>query len=174
MALFGNIAAALTLGLLAYAAWADLATRTIPDSVSVVLVLVGLVARWPAGIGGIAASLGTALVLFAILVFLHARGMIGGGDVKLAAAVTAGLSLQAAYRFVVATTLAGGVLSLLHLVLRRVLRDYAPVPPPRRGAPVLQRIFAAERWRIARHGSLPYAVAIGCGGIYAILSGPGG
>jgi prepilin peptidase CpaA len=31
------------------------------------------------------------------------------------------------------------------------------------------RVLRTERWRMARHGSLSYGVAIACGGIWAIL-----
>jgi hypothetical protein len=34
-------------------------------------------------------------------------------------------------------------------------------------------VLSAERWRIARHGSLPYGVAIACGGIWVIVSQAG-
>jgi prepilin peptidase CpaA len=114
-----------------------------------------------------------ALLLFILLVALYARGMMGGGDVKLAAATALGLSPGSQYGFVVVTALAGGVLALLHLVLRRALRGARARPPPR-GAGVFQRVLAAERWRIARRGSLPYGVAIACGGIWAVLAGRGG
>ena len=70
-------------------------------------------------------SAGIASGLFAVLVQLRARGALGGGDVKLTAAMAVGLAPMQTYRFLVATVLAGGVLSLLHIVLRRV-------PPPER------------------------------------------
>ena len=68
-----------------------------------------------------------------------------------------------------ATALAGGVLVLLHLALRRL-----PAPtrcPP--GAAGPRRVWTIERWRVRRRGALPYGVAIACGGTWAILSGWG-
>jgi prepilin peptidase CpaA len=89
--------------------------------------------------------------------------------VKLAAAVCLGLSPIATWRFFVVTALAGGVLAILHLIGRRVLRGAAPMAPMPRGAPLPLRVLRTERWRIARHGSLSYGLAIACGGIWAML-----
>jgi prepilin peptidase CpaA len=97
-----------------------------------------------------------------------------------------GLSPAQTYRFIVATVLAGGVLSLLHLLLRR-----APLPAGRvsrsrsrstshsmswlvRLASLVRRIVTVERWRIRRKGSLPYGIAIACGGAWVTLTGLGG
>ena len=66
-----------------------------------------------------------------------------------------------------------GVVTAGYLALRFGLRRSPPYPP-RRGACVLRRVLAAERWRIVRHGSLPYGVAIACGGIWAVLTARGG
>jgi prepilin peptidase CpaA len=98
---------------------------------------------------------------------------MGGGDVKLAAATAVGLPAGSIYQLIVYTALAGGVLACLHLALRFGLRRLPP-HAPRRGACLIQRVVSAERWRIARHGSLPYGVAIACGGIWAVLTARGG
>jgi prepilin peptidase CpaA len=120
-----------------------------------------------------AVSAALALLLFVLLVLLHSRGIMGGGDVKLAAATAIGLPPASIYHFIVYTALAGGVLACLHLALRFGLRHSSP-HAPRRGAGLIQRVLSAERWRIARHGSLPYGVAIACGGIWAVLTARGG
>ena len=169
----GELLMVASIGLLALAALTDLATRTIPDTVSVALCCTGLLGRAFDGLAAIGISVVVALALFLLLVVLHARGALGGGDVKLAAAAVLGLSPDSAYQFVVVTALAGGVMAILHLLLRPVMRIWRATPPPR-GASLLRRIAAAERWRIARHGSLPYGVAIACGGIWATLASRGG
>jgi prepilin peptidase CpaA len=64
-----------------------------------------------------------------------------------------------------ATALAGGVLCLMHLTMRHL----SSPRPQNSDSFVLRRVYAVERWRIIRHGSLPYAVAIACGGIWTIL-----
>ncbi|MGA3399357.1 MAG: prepilin peptidase [Acetobacteraceae bacterium] len=173
MGWLGGFLAALVVALLVLAALADIATRTIPDTIAAAVAVLGMAARLRAGPSALALSVAAALVLFVLLVVLHARGLMGGGDVKLAAATCLGLSLQAVHPFVVVTAMAGGVLALLHLAGRWALRDVRrPLPAPR-GASLPRRIFSAERWRIARHGSLPYGVAIACGGIWAVLNGQG-
>lgn len=168
----GELMAAVIVGLLLVAAWTDVATRVIPNGVVAALALVGLAARSFAGISAMGVSAALALLLFVLLVLLHSRGMMGGGDVKLAAATAIGLPAASIYHFIVYTALAGGVLACVHLALRFGLRHSQP-RAPRRGASLIRRVLAAERWRIARHGSLPYGVAIACGGIWAVLTARG-
>ena len=156
------------------ATWHDIATRTIPDAIAIGIALLGAANRLLTGLPALALSLAAALVLLLLLTVLHARGLLGGGDAKLIAALCLGLSLPSAYRLLVATALAGGALALLHLILRRAVRGTPARQPLPRGASLPRRIFQAERWRISRHGSLPYAVAIACGGLWAILAAPGG
>jgi prepilin peptidase CpaA len=134
----------------------------------------GAAVRLSDGASALAWSVAVAALVFLLLAILHARGLLGGGDAKLAAATCLGLSPIAAYQFIFSTTMAGGMLALLHLVLRRSVRGTKPWPPPCRGTALPRRMVCAERWRIARHGSLPYAVAIACGGLWVILTGNGG
>jgi prepilin peptidase CpaA len=159
--------------LLIAAAFSDVATRIIPDTVVIAVALSGAAGRLYISPSGLFVSILVAAVCFAMLAFLHGRGMLGGGDVKLASAVCLGLSAPAAYRFVFVTAMAGGVLALLHLAARRALRGSRKCGPPPRGASLFRRVFCAERWRISRHGSLSYGVAIACGGICAVLEGQG-
>jgi prepilin peptidase CpaA len=166
----GGFLAMIVIVSLALAACLDVATRTIPNSIAAVVAVAGVTARMLTGPSAIAVSVAAAVVLFVFLLVLHARGMLGGGDVKLIVAVSFGLSLPSINRFIFITVIAGGVLAALHLLARRVLRGRPPSAPPPRGASLLRRVFRAERWRIARHGSLPYGVAIACGGIWIILS----
>jgi prepilin peptidase CpaA len=173
MGWLGAILAALVVALLVFAALADIATRTIPDSVAIAVGLLGMAAHLLTGPTALALSAAVAFALFVLLVVLHARGLMGGGDVKLAAATCLGLSLPSADRFIVVTAMAGGVLALMHLAARWALRNTSRVAPPQRGASLPRRVFAAECWRIVRHGSLPYGVAIACGGIWAVLSAHG-
>ncbi|HET8995354.1 MAG TPA: prepilin peptidase, partial [Acetobacteraceae bacterium] len=157
-----------SLALLAVAAWRDVAARVIPDAVPAALLLVGLAWRIAlAGLPPAGMSLGLALALFTALVALHAAGWLGGGDVKLAAGFAAGLAPQAVLPFLAATAIAGGVLAGLHLAVRGLpFRRRRPAP-----GFLLWRVVRAEHWRIARHGSLPYGVAIACGGAWIILVG---
>jgi prepilin peptidase CpaA len=158
--------APIAMGILLVAAWNDVATRTIPDGLSLALVAVALLLRpFDDGLVPLAWSFAGALGLFIALAFLHAYGILGGGDVKLAAALACVLPLHTLGVFLTATAIAGGFVAALHLSMRLLP---APLPAPA-GAPALLRVVAAERWRVARRGSLPYGVAIAAGGWFALL-----
>ena len=86
MSWLGGLLAALVVALLVLAALADIATRTIPDTIAIAVAVLGVAARLLIGPSALAVSVAVAMVLFSILVVLHARGLMGGGDVKLAAA----------------------------------------------------------------------------------------
>jgi prepilin peptidase CpaA len=161
--------------LLLIAAWSDLARRLIPDWCCLGVGLAGALVRVSAGLEPLAWSLGLATGLFVIMVAMHARGWLGGGDVKLIAALGVGLPPLGTLRFLTAMALAGGILAASHLVLRRVLRAAAPRSWARpRDAGVVSRVLALESWRIRRHGPLPYGIAIAAGGIWVLLTGFGG
>ena len=154
--------------LLALVAWRDVVTREIPDIACLAIAALGLAGRATLGWGAVTASLATATTLFALLVVLHARGVLGGGDVKLASAVAVGLAPLATWDFAVTTALAGGLLALPYLALPRLLKA-APMPPARTPCGALRRVAAVEAWRMRRGGPLPYGVAIAAGASLTIL-----
>ena len=159
--------------LLLLAAWCDLATRTIPDGVSIALAALGLLMRVAEGPIAAMVSLLLAAVLFAAFLPLHARGAIGGGDVKLITALAIGLSPPATARF-----------PSHHGDGRRRARPALPLPAPSSAALAVlvpqpqawppRRILALERRRVSRRGPLPYAVAIAAGGILTLMKPFGG
>jgi prepilin peptidase CpaA len=152
--------------LLLTAAWNDIATRLIPDAISLCLLAVGAVARlFEDRPSDLAFSAGTALLLFVLLLILHSRGLIGGGDVKIMTALAVGLSPLDCYRFIVATAIAGGLLGITYLVLSRRL----PAMHSVRRASLLGRVAILEIRRIRRRGPLPYGVAIAAGGTFVLL-----
>ncbi|MFT8246977.1 prepilin peptidase [Roseomonas sp. BN140053] len=157
----------LMLGLLMLAAWHDIATRLIPDGLCLAVLLVSLALRVPVGWPALLASLGVGCMLFCALLALAMRGFLGGGDVKLAGALVVAMPPAAAWDFLVATVLAGGVLAAGYLAAAR----FAPRSPGGHG--LLGRVLAVEAWRIRRRGPLPYAVAIAAGGAVALLGSPG-
>ncbi len=72
-----------------------------------------------------------ALVCIAILAIgtpAFAAGWFGGGDIKLLAALGLWLDLKAAAGLLAAVFIAGGVLGLIYIVLRRVTRPHARSP----------------------------------------------
>nr|WP_246602453.1 prepilin peptidase [Falsiroseomonas tokyonensis] len=158
--------------LLIAAALRDVATRTIPDGFSIALAAAGCGLRATEGPLAVVLSLGSAALLFLLLVPLHARGMLGGADLKLGAAVAVGLPPFGTMDFLLLTALAGGVLGCVYLALARL-----PSPQPFAvGIPASLpgRVLAVERRRIRRRGPLPYAVAIACGGTLVRLIPAGG
>jgi prepilin peptidase CpaA len=175
MALLIGICALLPVALLLAAAWWDVATRLIPDGISIALAALGLAVRATDGLAALGLSVATAALLFLVLVLLHARGALGGGDVKLASALALGLPPLATLDFLMATALAGGVLALLYVALGAALgRLPLPVPPLRAQASLPRRILAVEWRRIRRGGPLPYAAAIAIGGTLALVQPIGG
>jgi prepilin peptidase CpaA len=105
----------------------DLRSREVPDWVALVLLGWAVVATgfrlhpvgWLALLAGLGAGLGLSVALFAL-------GGLGGGDVKLTAALGAALGLWDLLAVLLCTGLAGGVLALVALL--RGKRDLAYVP----------------------------------------------
>jgi Flp pilus assembly protein protease CpaA len=77
-----------------------------------------------------------------------------------------GLPLTGVIQLLTITALAGGVLALVHLMMRQL--PYPRLAPV--GSSLVRRVYAVERWRHLRHAPLPYGVAIASGGIWTILS----
>ena len=153
------------LALLIAAAWCDVATRTIPNTIGLLLVATGTIARILEGPAALALSVADALLLFVLLLVAFSRGLIGGGDVKIMSALAVGLSPLDCYRFVVATAIAGGILGIAYLLLSL----QAAGPHDQRRKSLLGRVSAVESWRIRRRGPLPYGVAIAAGGAFVLL-----
>jgi prepilin peptidase CpaA len=155
------VAAVLLIG----AALHDIAARTIPNWLPATLAVDGVVGKLLAGQVLIGLAVGAAV--FGLAALLWHRGLMGGGDVKLLGAAAIVVSPALAPSFLVMVSLAGGVLALLYLLLRRV------VPPPGAVRPVrrLARIMRAERRRIRECRSLPYACAIATGALFVMIGG---
>jgi prepilin peptidase CpaA len=159
------IAVVLQVILLLYVAAVDVSTRLIPNEVCLALALLGIVGQLP-DLTQIVYSLIVAAILLSLLLVIYARGWMGGGDVKLLPALAIGLPLTGVAQLLTMTALVGGVLALLHLVMRQL--PYPKLAPA--GSSPLRRVYAVERWRHLRHAPLPYGVAIAGGGIWSILS----
>ena len=151
--------------LLLYVAMIDIATRLIRNEICLVLALLGIAGHFASPMQ-VAGSLIVATILFALLLVIYQRGMIGGGDVKLLVALAIGLPMQGVIELFTITVLAGGVLALVHLMMR--LLPYPRLAPA--GSSLVRRVYAIERWRHLRHAPLPYGVAIACGGIWTVFS----
>jgi len=151
--------------LLLYVAMIDIATRLIRNEICLVLALLGIVSLFANPVH-VTESLLAATILFLLLIVIYQRGWIGGGDVKLLVALAIGLPLMGVIQLLTVTALAGGVLALVHLMMR--LLPYPKLAPA--GSSLVRRVYAIERWRNLRHAPLPYGVAIACGGIWTVFS----
>lgn len=151
-------AAALLVG----ACWHDLATRTLPDAVSVIIALGGLLSQ--SFLGDPLWSLAAAGFVFLGASLIWYFGAMGGGDVKLLGACALLVGASAVPTLILSTALAGGVLATVYLAGRR----WPPlVPAAGRGA--AGRVWRAEMWRIGRGGPLPYALAIASGTLFTLM-----
>jgi prepilin peptidase CpaA len=159
------IASFLEILLLLYVATMDIATRLIRNEICLVLALLGIAGQFASPMQ-VAESLIVATLLLLLLLVIYTRGLIGGGDVKLLVALAIGLPLTGVIELLAITALAGGVLALVHLMMRHL--PYPNLAPA--GSSLVRRVYAIERWRHLRHAPLPYGVAIAFGGIWTILS----
>ncbi len=145
------------------AALHDVASRTLPNGMALVLALVGLAARLLDGT--IVAGLICGLVVFVAAAFCWRRGWMGGGDVKLLGAAGLAVPPHLVMSFLAAMSISGAILALIYLIGRSL-----PAPPPsHRPSARLARIVRVERWRLHRGGPLPYACAIAAGGVFVLL-----
>ncbi len=155
----------MAVALLAYAGLRDVATRRIPNWVSLLVALLGAALR--IGDEQLVPSLAAASAVFGCMVLMWRRGWIGGGDVKLLAATSLLVPPTAVLNLLLAVSLAGGVLSAAYLLMTRLglpaMRTASRVP--------LRRVLQAEAWRIRRRGPLPYACAISAGGLITLYGG---
>src|SRR5689334_2319239 len=146
-----------TAALLTFAALHDLATRTVPNWVSIAVLACGLVLQAIAGT--LLAATGLGLLVFLAATALWLRGWLGGADVKLLGAAAVAVTPASVGALLLAVSLAGGVQALLYLALSRLLSR----PQPGSRKHFLSRLIKAELWRIHRQAPLPYAVAIAVG-----------
>lgn len=137
------------------AAISDLKGFRIPNRDSV-LIAAAFVVAVPAlgfGVQAVAWHMAAAMAAFVLGAALFALKVWGGGDAKLVSAVTLMAGFAGLPRFLLVMALAGGMLSLVLLVLRRL-----PVKNPWAG-------------RVVASGHVPYGVAIAAGGLdWAVLS----
>jgi len=130
---------------LAAAAW-DLRTRTIPNSLNAAIALLAIPFWWASRLPlwpDLAIQVGIAAGLLAVFAAAFAFGAMGGGDVKLIAALGLWLPPQAVLAMLVIMSLAGGALTLVMLARHRLTKSEHQL-------------------------EIPYGVAIAIGGIWLI------
>lgn len=151
--------------LLVYAALHDLAARTVPNWLPLVLLVFGLCARVVDH--NLFTGLAVAAAAFAVLFIIWLLGGMGGGDVKLWAATVLLVPplLQPELAFFLHVFIFGGILGVLYLALGFVVHK----PRGRKAGGLVWRLLRAEAWRISRRAPLPYACAIAGGAIVTLL-----
>ncbi len=148
--------------LVVVAALKDVTSYTIPNWISLALIVAfvpaALVSGAPLPAIGLCAAAGVIALLAGMGMF--AAGWIGGGDAKLFAAATLWLGWPAALPFLLVTGMAGGGLTLAILGLRSGWFE-----PVLAGSPAWVRKLGAEG------GDIPYGVAIAIGALAAFPQG---
>ena len=84
--------------MLLVACWYDLRTRTIPNGLNLAIALLAIPFWWSIGLPlwpDVAIQIGVACAVFAVFAGAFALGAMGGGDVKLVAAIALWLPWQA-------------------------------------------------------------------------------
>ena len=138
--------------ILIVAAIIDIRTFTISNRLNATVALLAPVYWWSIALPfwpDIGLQVGVALLVFGLLAITFYMGMMGGGDVKLAAALALWFSPMSTVKFLVIMSLAGGILTVIVMILdrfqKRLEGDQDPSKP-----------------------EVPYGVAIAVGGLWVI------
>ena len=136
--------------LMAFAASSDLLTMTISNRVSIVLVAGFFALAMMSGMGmaEVLSHVGAGAVVLVVSFGFFARGWIGGGDAKLAAATAMWLGFGYLMNYLVYASLLGGALTFL-------LMEFRLVPLP--------GLLAGQFWAQRLHrqgGDIPYGIAL--------------
>ncbi|HEV2569226.1 A24 family peptidase [Sphingomonas sp.] len=132
--------------LLLWAAATDLRSRTIANGLNLLIALLAPVYWWATEMAiwpDMAVQLALSACVFGMFAFLFAMGWMGGGDVKLLAALALWLPLFAVVKLLVAMSLLGGLLTLSFLAVHRLRK-------------------------LKTNLEIPYGVAIACAGLWVI------
>jgi prepilin peptidase CpaA len=145
--------------LLLYAAWHDVSTMWIPNWVSIALGAAFIPAAMAAGLstGEIGMHLLVGAIVMLACVGLFFLNVFGGGDAKVIGAASLWIGLPAMTSFVFWMALAGGLLGILLLVLRKM------------------KLNPTHEWSkrlLAPETGAPYAVAIAVGALVAAPHSP--
>ncbi len=132
--------------LLLWAAVVDIKTRTIANALNLTIALMAPLFWWAMGVDfwpDAAIRVGVALAVFLLFALAFQLGAMGGGDVKLAAALALWFAPGDTLFLIVLMSLAGGVLTLIVMIEHRIKKN--------QGRP-----------------EIPYGVAIAFGGLWLL------
>ena len=136
--------------LMAFAASSDLVTMTISNRVTLALVggFVAMAFMSGMSLTDVLAHAGAAATVLAVTFLFFARGWIGGGDAKLAAATALWLGFDHLVVYLLYASIFGGVLTLAMIRFRLM-----PLP----------QVLADQEWVKRLHrldGGVPYGIAL--------------
>ncbi len=92
----------------------DVRARRIPNGLTLPLLIAGPVLAAHAGFWAFAASLVFALAVLVAGTMLHSTGLVGGGDIKLIAAVCGLIGFSGGLQLLLYTAVSGGVLAIVY------------------------------------------------------------
>jgi len=144
--LFTDLLCGLLAIMLLWAAVVDIRTRTISNRLNLAIALVAPLFWWSMGIDlwpDAAIRVGVAIAVFLLFALAFQLGAMGGGDVKLAAALALWFAPGDTLFLIVLMSLAGGVLTLIVMIEHRIKQN--------EGRP-----------------QVPYGVAISFGGLWLL------
>ena len=134
----------------------DLFTMTIPNRVSIALVLAffgaALVSAMPLQVFW--GHLGCGLLTLLITMFMFARGWLGGGDAKLLSATVLWIGPENLVTYLIAMTLLGGALAIAILVYRAL---------------IMPSWLIRQDWALRLHeqgSGIPYGIALAGAGLW--------
>jgi len=128
------------------ACWCDLKSRTIPNILNLAVALLAIPFWWSIGLAlwpDVAIQLGVAALVFGLFAIAFAMGAMGGGDVKLVAAIALWLPALSVVALLFIMSVAGGALTLAMLIRHKLARKAGQL-------------------------EIPYGVAIAFGGLWLI------
>jgi len=136
--------------LMAFAASSDLFTMTISNRIALILVAGFFAMAFVAGMSpnDVLSHVGAAFSVLAVTFIFFARGWIGGGDAKLAAATALWLGFDHLMPYLLYASIFGGVLTLAMIRFRLM-----PLPA----------MLAEQEWAKRLHrldGGVPYGIAL--------------
>jgi prepilin peptidase CpaA len=141
---------------MAFAGAMDLLTMTIPNRISIGLIVAFLAAALAAPLGWteLASHIGAGLLMLGVGIALFAAGVIGGGDAKLLAAAALWFGFEGLVQYLLLVSIAGGALVSMILL-------YRSLAPP---------VWACRLpWAMRLHakaGGVPYGIALAAAGLW--------
>ena len=148
--------------LMAFAASSDLLTMTISNRISLILVggffVLAVLSGMP--IADVGMHVLAALTVLVVTFVFFARGWIGGGDAKLAAAIALWFGFEQLLNYLTLASLLGGVLTLLIMRFRLM-----PLPA----------LLANQEWAKRLHRmdtGVPYGIALAIAALWVYAETP--